>query len=79
VNVYHPMRIDSGEWRTDYFDSYCFGLCDMRRYFTAGDSTVDGFHFKKLIEDVQFYQDGHYYGLYKGLIREDTLNKKIYL
>jgi hypothetical protein len=78
ANIYHPFPLDGGEWRSDYFDAYCGGLCEQRRYYTIGDTIIDSLYYKKLYGDRVYSAGPDFYGIYFGALREDTANRKIY-
>ncbi|MEO5673122.1 MAG: T9SS type A sorting domain-containing protein [Chitinophagales bacterium] len=78
ANVYHPFPLDGGEWRADYFNSYCAGLCEQRRYYTVGDTIIDSLKYKKLYGDIVPEAGNSFYEQYFGGLREDTINKTIF-
>ncbi|MBA3648543.1 MAG: T9SS type A sorting domain-containing protein [Chitinophagales bacterium] len=78
ANVYHPFPLDGGEWRADYFDEQCFGICEKRNYYTRGDTTIGNATYKKLYADIVPEVGNAFYGEYFGALREDTVNRKIY-
>lgn len=77
-NIYHSFPLDGGEWRADYFNSYCGGICEQRRYYTSGDTIIDSLNYKKLYGDIVPEVGNSFYGQYFGGLREDTANKKIF-
>jgi hypothetical protein len=78
ANIYHPFSLDGGEWRADYFSSYCAGLCEQRRYYTSGDTIIDSLKYKKLYGDIVPEAGNSFYGQYFGALREDTATRRIF-
>lgn len=64
---YQPLLDDMNEW---HFTT-CFSGCNTSRYYTDGDTVVDGVSYKIL--------DGYHFMSRTILLREDTEQQKVYL
>lgn len=81
ANVYHPFAFDQHpEWRVDHHDPYYCGygdcgVCYKFKYSVNGDTVINSLHYYKIYFQNFTYSDSEY----KGAVREDTLQKKIYV
>ncbi len=64
---YKPLLDDYNEWHF----TYCFFGCSTDRYFTNGDTLVDGLDYKIL--------DGYHFISRTFLLREEPSDRKVYL
>ncbi|MHB8260294.1 MAG: T9SS type A sorting domain-containing protein [Bacteroidia bacterium] len=89
TNVYHPFPKDSAVWRVeDQSGSMCTGqapyysyLWELYQYTLVGDTTIGTYTYKKVYksgynENCGYYSS--YFAGYAGLMRQDTINKKVY-
>lgn len=86
TSVYHPFPDSNSSWNYYFQQSMCvFGMASEEySYSISGDTTINSQTYHKLIIPyVSFYTSGtctqlHYPG-YKGAIRQDVFNKKVYI
>lgn len=67
AQTYRPLLDDLNEW---HFTT-CFSGCNTSKYYTDGDTLVDGLSYKIL--------DGYHFISRTVLLREDTEQQKVYL
>src|SRR4051812_11069780 len=78
TSVYKPFPEDSATWVSDYFSNSCSGYCGTDYYEMKGDTIINGQSYNKI-----YYRSGSFYTTfttcsYKGAIRQDSINKKVY-
>lgn len=86
TSIYHPFPDSNSSWNYYFQQSMCvFGMASEEYSFIiSGDTTINSQIYHKLsIPYVSFYTSGtctqiHYPG-YKGAIRQDVLNKKVFI
>src|ERR1035437_640006 len=86
TNVYHPFP-DSNAWWGEmnwWFDGTCEGT-DEHKSFMSGDTLIGAYHYQKLLQSGYQYSQNcgpmpiYYYNHYWGAIRQDTLQRKVFL
>lgn len=87
TNIYHPLPLSDAVWR-EHQGTY---LCSCKDYqnFTSGDTIINGEAYTKIIRSgVNYWQNPqgfctfqitNYFGEYVGAVRNDSLNKKVYI
>ncbi|PLX03639.1 MAG: hypothetical protein C0595_06360, partial [Marinilabiliales bacterium] len=82
---YNPTAVEGAHWVICFDDNSTFEPVDgLWEYFASGDTIVNALTYKKILKrDLVVTQNGppfeaeEEYELF-GLIRDDTLNKKVY-
>lgn len=77
TNVYHPFPYSNAQWRVNgsYWD--CNPLCDLYQYTTGADTLISNHMYTQIIQSGK-YQLTYWDSIYRGALRNDTLNKKVY-
>ncbi|MES2138535.1 MAG: T9SS type A sorting domain-containing protein [Bacteroidota bacterium] len=77
TNVYHPFPYSNAIWRVNgsYWD--CNPLCDFYQYTTGTDTLISTHTYSKIYQSG-IYNFSSWDSLYRGCLRNDTLNKKVY-
>ncbi|MEI6817714.1 MAG: T9SS type A sorting domain-containing protein [Bacteroidota bacterium] len=88
TNVYHPFPDTGARWGGNNWwnNQYCQCIVtDEHTLFMDGDTIIGSFHYQKLLQSgyktayLYPYWCCAYVNTYKGAIRQDTLQKKIYI
>lgn len=77
TSVYHPFPDSNSLWRVNgsYWD--CNPLCDFYQYTTGTDTSIDTHTYTKIYQSG-IYSFSSWDSIYRGALRNDTLNRKVY-
>ena len=84
TNVYHPFPDSNAVWnQTSWYLSSNVGVTEPHVLFLSGDTVISGLIYKKILSNGYVYYIApksccDYYNKYKGAVREDIPQRKIY-
>lgn len=85
AQTYQPFLLENSAWREHYFQYQ--GQCSNYQYYSGNDTIIGVYKYFKIFQSGVVYINSEicsnivqssFSGYYKGALREDTLNKKIW-
>jgi len=77
TNVYHPFPYSNAQWRVNGSYWNCYPTCDIYQYTTGTDTSISTHTYTKIYQSG-IYQLSFWDSVYRGALRNDTLNKRVY-